>query len=156
MTRALEFPTHVTGGKLPKAVGDKIAALLRSYEGKDVLVSVGERKRPRSVKQSKYWFGVVVRDITLALRELGNNIDEKETHDYLKDDVAKLKRAIVLPTGEVKFTVPSSANLTTAEFTRLIEVARVWALEELSLDIPPPDPLYYHNTNQKETPCQEV
>ena len=149
MTRPLEFPSHVTGGKLPAAVSEKIAALLRTYEGKDVLVTVGERKRPRSVKQNRYWFGVVVRDITLALRELGNNIDEQETHDFLKDDVAKLKRAIVLPTGEVKFTVPSSANLTTAEFARLIEVSRVWALEELSLDIPPPDPLYYLNTNQE-------
>ena len=149
MTRPFEFPARVTDGRLPKPVGDKLAACLRTFEGKDVLVAVSERKRPRSLKQNKYWFGVVVRDITLALRELGNNIDEQETHDFLKDDVAKLKRAIILPTGEVKFTVPSSANLTTAEFTRLIDVSRVWALEELALDIPPPDPLYYLNTNQE-------
>lgn len=134
---ALEFSGQVTCGRLPAAVSEKIAAVIRRMDGKRLVISVREQKRRRSLNQNAYYWGVVVELVTQMFVEAGNSISRDDVHDFLKQHVGKLEREIHTPDGEVVTTLGSTAALTTQEFEVYLEKIRAWAAE-FGLVIPLP------------------
>lgn len=123
---------------LASIVRDQIAEAFRSLEGKRVCVSIKEVKRRRSNNQNAYYFGCVIPSIVAMLREFGNDVDELTVHDYLKQEVGKLSRVIVLPDGEVKRVLGSTKALTTMEFEVYLEKCRAFAAEH-GVQVPLPN-----------------
>jgi hypothetical protein len=91
--------------------------------------------------QRAYWFAVIV---AMVAEYTGD--DRESTHEDLKRELWKLAD---LPqrklwkskrTGKWRSRRLSIRDLSTSQMTHLIDVARKWAAEKLSLDIPCPDP----------------
>ena len=152
---ALEFPAKLSEGRLPRTVAEQLAAALRQAWDKRVVITVKEVVGNRRPNKRKYYFAVVVRNVCLALRDAGNSIDEEETHVFLKGEVGKLNKYVVLPDGEVKYTLRSYRDLTPKEESDYLSACAAWCAE-MGVDCPPPDP-FHDTTNPKETtPCHQA
>ena len=91
--------------------------------------------------QRAYWFAVIVVHVAEYTGD-----DRKSTHEDLKRELWKLadlprsQRWKSKRTGKWRSRRLSIRDLSTSQMTHLIDVARKWAAEKLSLDIPCPDP----------------
>ena len=121
------FLGHVQGGELRLGTLDDFKHYLSGLEGKEVQISVGPVKRPRSDNQNRYYWGVVIK----LLSETTGYLDT-EMHDALRmlflRDMNKL-----IP------TLRSTTSLTTAEFEEYLEKIRMWAAQEMNCVIPLPN-----------------
>ena len=94
-----------------------------------------KKKNRRSTQANRYYWGVVVKEVELRLRELGNDVDSDITHEFLKDRF--LSTPLIGDGGEKIGELPgSTADLNTDEFTAYIEKIAQWAAESLGLYIP--------------------
>lgn len=102
--------------------------------GQAVRIKLIGQKRQRTLPQNAMLWGLCYRDILDGLRQLAEDCgerpvfeDEDELHDALK--WLFLRRKEHVPgAGEIE-RVPSSAKLTTDEFTRYVEEICRWASE---------------------------
>ena len=93
--------------------------------------------------QRAYWWAVIVAHVAEYTGD-----DRHSTHEDLKRELWKLadlprsQRWKSKKTGRWRSRRLSIRDLSTKQMTALIDVARKWAGEKLSLDIPAPDPAW--------------
>jgi hypothetical protein len=139
MTAGREWIAQVTpAGHLPGHVRRELDDLVRSLAGKRVVVKLWLYQKQRSSNQNRYMFGVVVKMITDAFREAGNNVDAEDVFAFLKMEVWKITQVFVTPDGEVLKGLGSSRHWTTQEMEARLEQARAWAAQTLGIGIPLP------------------
>lgn len=114
-----------------------LAELVR-HEGKDIAITLDRKRKKRSLNQNQYYWGVVVPIIRAMLEEYGNELDDEETHSFLKEHVGKLTSSVVDSVGRRVAVVKSSAALTTAEFEAYLLRVTAWAAQE-GIIIPAPN-----------------
>jgi hypothetical protein len=108
-----------------------IARFLHDNAGKPVRIELKRHYGGRSGEQNAWYWGGILRTIA---EETGH--DENELHEYFKHKFLP-KKTIHL--GSEVFEVPfSTTDLNTAEFTAYIERIRMFAAQELSINVPPP------------------
>ena len=133
-----EFIGTVENGHLPYGLRAQIADTMRRMEGKRLAISIKEVKRRRSNNQNRYYWGVVIPIITNMFLEAGNNTDENEVHEFLKEHVGGLKTILSDPSGIRRTVVKSSARINTSEFENYMEKVRAWAAS-FDVEIPLPN-----------------
>ena len=110
----------------------------RQYPGKNVVIKFERKGSKRSSPQNRYYWGVVIKEITLRLRELGHQwLTDEDVHDMMK-----LKfnyEQIVSEHGEVLELPKSTTTLTKTQFAEYVDNIRMWASGFLSIDIPDPN-----------------
>jgi hypothetical protein len=90
-------------------------------------------RKPRTDRQNRYYWGVVIDYIA---RQMGES-DKNEVHKTLARHFLGFEEESY---GGVTFEkTPSTTSLSTVEFTEYIEMVRRWAAEFLALNIPDPD-----------------
>jgi hypothetical protein len=114
-------------GKLVLDRPDRFKEYLLTLEKKEIEVIVGIIKKPRSKKENRYYWGVV---INLLSETTGYN--EDEMHDalkmlFLKDETREIP------------TLRSTTLLTTVEFEEYLSKIRTWASQILHCYIPEPN-----------------
>jgi len=102
-------------------------AYVKTFEGKQIELTVGSVKKSRSNNQNRYYWGVVV---TMLSDETGYSTDEM--HDalrmlFLQDRTKKIP------------TIKSTTDLSTVEFEDYLAKIRQWAAETLNCVIPDPN-----------------
>jgi hypothetical protein len=102
------------------------------FKGREVVVSVTKKTRPRSLDQNAYWWSVPVK---LLSEELGYT--DAQMHYALLGEYGGFQDG---PTGQAVPKVASSSQLTTEEFAKLIDWVLDWAPSQLGVVIPEPDP----------------
>lgn len=116
---------------------DRLLEWARHYPGKNVVVKFERKGSKRTSPQNRYYWGVVIKEITLRLRDLGHTwLQDDDTHQLMK-----LKfnfEQIVSEQGEVLELPKSTATLTTTQFMEYIERVRMWAADFLEINIPDP------------------
>jgi hypothetical protein len=109
----------------------------RQYPGKNILIKFERKGSKRSNPQNNYYWGIVIKEITLRLRDLGHTwMNDEDTHQLMK-----LKfnfERIVSEHGEVLELPKSTTGLTKTQFCEYVEKIRMWAADFLSIDIPDP------------------
>jgi len=97
--------------------------------GKDdwFVVEIQKAKNIRSLKQNKYYWGVVVK---ILAQHTGYT--SEETHQ-------ELARMFLQYENNGKLFVRSTTKLNTAEFEKFTESCRQWASSEMSVHIPLPN-----------------
>lgn len=135
----IQLFSKIEGGHISDGCRKAITNALKSLEGRFAMITIEERKRNRSLSQNAYMWGVVIPPIVTAFNEYGNNVDSEQVHEFLKDEVGKLTKMVVLPDGEVKRISGSTAELKTMEFEDYLERVRAWAAEVLGIQIPMPN-----------------
>ena len=129
----LEIHSKVKDGRL---VANR-AALSRSladYEGKEVIISIRERKNTRSNLQNAYYWAAVVPIVRDAMRDAGHRLTIEEMHLMLRAKF--LNEPLHLGDGTFIDQIRSTTSLTKSEFSNYIEDIREWCLEYLNTDIP--------------------
>lgn len=110
---------------------------IKSHAGKNIELEIKVRRKQRSYLQNRYYFGVCVQLVCEALRHLGNDVDEQDTHEFLKGKFNSKK--IVNSDGVVEELPISTTKLTTTEMMEYIARIQQWAAEFLGLVIPDPE-----------------
>jgi len=130
--------THINNGQLGDAAELQFIAELAHHDGKDICITVERKRKKRSLNQNAYYFGVVIPLIRKLLEEYGNEVDEEETHSFLKEHIGKLTASVVGKSGRRVAITKSSASLSTAEFEEYILKITAWAATE-GVVIPQPN-----------------
>lgn len=117
---------------------DRLLQWAKSYPGKNIVIKFERKGSKRSSPQNRYYWGIVIREITIRLRDLG--------HQWLTDEdvhcMMKLKfnyEQIVSEHGEVMELPKSTATLTKTQFAEYVENIRMWAAGFLAINIPDPN-----------------
>lgn len=128
------FYGTVEKGKLKIDNQTEFLAYLCSLKG-NVQVSVGRRRKPRSIQENNYYFGVVVKTI-------GDEIGEapQRTHELLKSLFLKEITYKTIRNKPERFErIKSTTELSTVEMEVYLEEIRRWAAEFLNVSIPEPN-----------------
>ena len=100
----------------------------RFLEGKEVEITIGPRRKKRSLSQNRYMWGIVY-----ALMAEAAGYSPEEMHDALKIKFLTVHGDTALP------TIRSTAKLTTAEMEEYLENCRRLAAETYGLYVPLPN-----------------
>lgn len=127
MKGSVDYVGQVTGGRISDAMAILIGKAIKMFDGKNIKISVSERKRNRSLSQNAYYWGVVIPAVLEMFRDAGNAVDEDEVHSYLKKEIGRLSTLINLPDGEVALVPRSTKHLDTMAFEGYLDRVRAWA-----------------------------
>lgn len=109
----------------------------RKNPGKDVACRFERKRARRSDPQNRYYWGCVIKEISIRLRDLGHEwLEDEDVHDMMK--IKFNYERIVSDEGESLELPKSTASLTTTQFSEYIERVRRWAADFLSIEIPDP------------------
>ena len=106
-----------------------------SYEGKTVVITVGEQKKRRSLNLNSYYWAVVVK---LLSEETG--YDKDEMHEVLKSMFLRTRYQIK---GVWVDSTKSTTKLTHKEMSEFIEDVKRFASTTLGVYIPDPNEVEY-------------
>lgn len=102
---------------------------LAGPEGNEITITAHRRRAKRSLKQSAYWWAVVVPTIA-------------EHCGYTRDEMHEALKAKFLGTEDMSrglLRIGSTRKLNTQEFTDLTDRVILWAAEDLGVVIPQPE-----------------
>jgi len=96
-----------------------------------------KKKNQRSTQMNRYYHGVIVKEIQMELKNLGNDFTPEEVHELLKEMFNPIE--IIGPGGEVIGKKGgSTTKMNKEEMSIYWDKIILWAAEFLSLHIPPP------------------
>lgn len=109
-------------------------------------VGIRRRVRTRSLDQNAYWWSAVIGPWLEYLREVEGDptISKRQAHLALKKAVLGSREIVSKHTGEVVEIIPDSHDMTTEEFSQLIEAAAKWLSEFAELIVIPSE-LYFES-----------
>ena len=114
----MTIPCHVKDGRPNNA--KKLNEAFKSFEGKDVIVTIQKRKSKRSEQSNKYYWACVIEDERACIKEHWGDI-------WSKDDMHAFNRVyffgdekVIEATGEI-VKVPKSSVTTQSDFSEAIE-----------------------------------
>lgn len=106
--------------------------------GKDIRIRFTRKYGQRSSPQNRYYWGIVIKEIGIRLRELGHQwLEDEDVHTMMK--LKFNHEDVVSEEGEVLELPKSTSSLTTVEFMEYIDRIRQWAAGFLSINIPDPN-----------------
>lgn len=106
---------------------------LIGLEGEVVQITIEKRKKPRSNEQNRYYWGVVVKAISIYTGYTAN-----EAHDALREHF------LSIPTDNALRLIKSTTSLSTVEFEEYMMTIREWAsAQEPPVYIPLPQEVDY-------------
>lgn len=124
-------------GNLSMANRSVLIEWINQHPNKSVELEIKVRRKQRSTQQNAYYWPVVVQLVCAGLRNMGNDVDEQDTHEFLK---AKFNsKRIVNSDGVIEDLPTSTTKLTTSEMMDYIAKIQMWAAEFLGIVIPDPN-----------------
>jgi hypothetical protein len=136
MSATIEAYGFVKSGQLHLLSRERLLDQLRTFKDCDVRVII-KRKGKRSLPQNRYYFGVVLNEIRLALLERGYRYDIDQLHEWAKQTFNKEKIEIEA-TGEQLEIGGSTTEMNKDEFSSYVDRIREWAALSLEITIPNP------------------
>jgi hypothetical protein len=135
----LELTGHIDDkGALSIHNRQRLLEWAKQYPGKNVVIKFERKGSKRSSPQNRYYWGVVIREITIRLRELGHQwLNDEDVHDMMK--LKFNHEQIVSEEGEVLELPKSTTALTKTQFAEYVDNIRMWAAGFLGIDIPDPN-----------------
>lgn len=130
--------SNVNGGNL-KRNRNLIIDAIRSFEGKDVLITFEKPKKKRSNPQNAFYYGVIIPIVKNCLRDAGYIMTNEATHDLIK---LKFLKEVILTnedTGEVVERVKSTTELSTSQFMDFVAEISIFTNEYFGVIIPSPN-----------------
>jgi hypothetical protein len=139
MSGTAELLAKVSGGRLPPRIYHDLARLAEKLDGKTVLISIREKKKPRSGKQNGFYHGPFIEAIQRYLLDAGHRVSPDDIHAGLRDAYAKNSYSVVLPNGAT-FRIPAStARLSTGEFEDFLTEIRAEFAQRFGWQLPLPN-----------------
>lgn len=136
--KKVEIISSVVDGKL-KRNRNTVFDAIRSFEGKEVLITIQRMRKHRSNNQNRYYWGVVVECWKHLLKQSQGEIySSQEVHDFLKMNF-NYREIVDESTGEILRTTKSTAENSTTEMEEYLLVCRQKAEQLFDFIIPEPN-----------------
>ena len=121
----------VTGkGVLPEGMKDSLKGIIPKLAGESISITIKVKGQTPSVKQRKYYFGVVVPAFVEHFAENGDKISKDQAHDSMMRFIGGFGNPYVNPfTGEPDARRMSWNDLTVAQAEGYHTLCRKWAAE---------------------------
>lgn len=130
-------------GKLPESIKVLLAGVFPKYAGKEIRLTITERKASASDKQRKYYFGVIVPAFAGYFLGNGEHYTKDQLHDSMMRSIGGFNNPYVNPfTGAPDDGRVSYNDLTTAQAEGYHTLCRQW-LAERGVDCPEPHEVNY-------------
>lgn len=110
---------------------------LKTMPDCDVNITIEKRSRKRTTQQNRYYWGVVVMLCKRGFNDLGHDLNDEDTHTFLKSKFNALD-LIFEDTGEVFPLGRSTTEMDTIDFNLYIEKIQQFAAQTLNIEIPDP------------------
>ena len=109
---------------------------LLKFKGCTVEITI-KKKNKRSTPQNSYYRGVVVEEVRHGLLEIGYQMTNDETHEFLKQ---KFNNVEVVNKKGISIEMPrSTTELNVSEFSEYVEKIVRFAAEYLGVYVPAPN-----------------
>jgi hypothetical protein len=113
---------------------------LKSFEGKEIEITIQRKRKRRSNEQGRYYFGVIVAIWRGLFRdEWGDILTFDETHERLKELFGHKDERVIESTGEVFSITRSTTTYTTTEMMEYQTRCQREAFEMFGAHIPDPN-----------------
>jgi hypothetical protein len=129
------FRGKIARGKLE--MSEDFYAQIQRLEGSEIDLTLEKHRNKRSVNQSNYYFGVIVKMLS---DELGYS--KGEMHEILR---GKFLSEEIRVGNEVIRYAKSTADLKTDAFENLMTDIREWSSSELNIFLPTPNEIILDN-----------
>lgn len=138
--KKISIISSVSNGKLKRNI-NLIQDAIKSFEGKDIEITIQKKSKIRSNNQNAYYWGIVLPLVQNGLKEATGEIrDYNSIHYQILLPLFSPTRDIVsLETGMVVSEKLTSSVMTTIEFMDYISSIQKWASEFLDINIPNPN-----------------
>lgn len=136
----MQILTSVSNG-IFKRNRNLVLNAIKSFEGKDVLISFEKPKKKRSNNQNSFYWGVVLPIVQQGLFDLSGEVRSVDNIHYniLLPLFAPINEIVNADTGQVCSEKISSSDMTTVEFMEYILDIQKWSAEFLGVDVPDPN-----------------
>jgi len=133
------YISSVKNGRLQANISKMITSDLQRYEGKDVLIRIGLKRKVRSENQNRYYWGVVCRSLRDGVKDTwGEDIDSEAAHDILKTE-CNYKEVVKEDSGELLKIPVSTSALNTLQFEEYLERCRKFIYQWFGIVVPLPN-----------------
>lgn len=136
----VEFSGQIRGGRLIIADRKYFDEVIAASRDGQVSIKIESQKSKRTTKQNRAYWGVYIRTVCEAFRNLGNDASPNDVHEFLKErflqDMVEAK-TLIDAHGEVhEIREISSKTLSKARFIDYLVQIEVFASEFLGVQIP--------------------
>jgi len=111
---------------------------IANFEGKEVVITIEKKSKKRSLKQNRYYWGVVVPLVKAGMIEVGYRMTTETTHEYLLANF-NIIELVNEHSGEILKSIGRTTEMSTIEITTYFEKIAEWSLEYLNVIIPIPN-----------------
>lgn len=136
--KKVQIQTTVNSGRF-KRNRNIVLEAIKSFEGKEVLITLEKATKQRSNSQNKYYWGVLIPILQNCIKESWGEIWSKEkTHDFCKMQFNFIER-INESTGEIVRVPKSTTENTTTAQEELHSEIRNFIFEWFNVQVPLPN-----------------
>ena len=138
--KKITLVSHVENGNL-KRNRNLIKDAIRTFEGKDIEVTLQRKRKRRSNPQNSYYWGIVLPLVQEGLKEATGEVrDFNSIHYQILLPLLAPKREIInTDTGMIISEKITSSEMTTPEFSEFVMEIQKWSAEFLGINIPDPN-----------------
>ncbi len=112
---------------------------IKSFNGKDVVISFDKPKKKRSNNQNSYYHGLLVPLMQQGAKDLWGEVwSRQKAHEHLKAKFCFHER-VIEKTGEIERVPKSTTENTTTEMEVFHLEIRMYLLENFDIDAPEPN-----------------
>ena len=134
----IEITTSILNG-LFKRNRNTVIQAIKSFEGKEVVITFEKRKKKRTNNQNSYYFGVLIPITQKAIyNEWGEVWSIEKTHSYLKENFC-FNEKVNESTGQIIKVPKSTTENTTTEMEVYHHEIREHLKEWFNVDAPLPN-----------------
>lgn len=126
------FTAKVVNGKPKISRRGDFDEAIKSFDGKDIVISIEKKKSKRSLEQNNLWWLYM----TILSKELGYT--KEEIHEICKMKFNKVEK-VDEKTGEIFEYLRSTTDLSKSEFADMISELIRWSAETFSIILPLPN-----------------
>jgi len=136
--KKVELISNVINGKLKRNL-KLFWNVIKSFEGKTILITIKVFRKTRSLNQNAYYWGVIVAIWQQIIKDhWGEFYSIKEVNEFLKYH-CNFEEKVIEQTGDILRLAKSSTTNTTTEQEEFHEKARRLALDNFNTVIPLPN-----------------
>lgn len=136
----IEITTSIVNG-IFKRNRNLVLQAIKSFNGKDVVVTFSKLKKSRSNSQNSFYWGVVLPLVQKGLLDATGELRSNDNIHYkiLLPLFAPTNEIVNIDTGECIIERLTSSEMTTTQFCEYIMEIQKWGAEFLGIDIPNPN-----------------
>lgn len=129
---------RVTNGLLKLNNKNEFVKDIANFEGKEIVITIEIKTKKRSLKQNKYYWGVVVPLVKEGMIGVGYRMTKETTHEYLISNF-NIIELVNEHSGEILKSIGRTSEMNTKEMIDYFAKITLWSVTYLGVEIPEPN-----------------